>query len=881
MIGIAAFCRLVAKARSLFGDRDNDSDFETEMKEHLRSLTERYIRQGMAPGEAGRTARRQFGNTTLLREDRREMQRIALVDTFWRDLCYAGRMLRRNPAFAGAVVLTLALGIGANTAIFSVYSAVLLRPLPYRQPEEIVTLWEKQRGNLGTVAPANFADWRAQSSSFSQMAAMNTPPGFILTGYGEAVRVAGAAVSSSFFRLLGIRMQRGRDFLDEEDQPGKDRVAILSYRAWQQRLGGKPDVLGSGIMLNDLSYTVVGVLRPDFELVTHNAQSQPEVWVPLALNLEKLQRGTHPLRVLARIKPGLTLRRAQADLNVVAANLAKLYPENNKEKEIIAVPLAKQATEKVRTALTTLLAGVGLLLLIACANVANLLLSRAATRQKEIAVRLALGASRRRVAQQLLTENVFLALLGGATGLFLASVAIRTLGRYLPADLPRISGLAIDLRVLAATAFLSLSTGILFGLAPVFQTWRENANETLKQNARIVGSVQSRLRNGLVMVQTAVALILVTGAALTAKSLWNLMQVSPGFRTEHVITARISLPASRYPDVQRIAAFQKELLERIRNIPSIQSAGSTAYLPLSGADNAWAFFIEGRPPLPIGVDNMAKYRPTSPGYFETIGIPVLRGRGFTPSDSESAPLVVVINQSMARTYWGERDPVGQRLRFGGAGWRTIVGIVGDVRHEGLDRESKTEMYVPFTQIPNTERRPAIVVRTGIDPAAIITPLRTVVSAMDSALPLDQIETMDQLVSASVGQPRFRTILLSAFSVLALMIASVGVYGVMSYLVNQRIREFGIRIAIGATKAGILRMVLRHATALIAGGVALGLVGSVVFARLITGLLYGVDALDPLIFGGASLLLSAVAFVASYIPAQRATRVDPIAALRYE
>jgi predicted permease len=822
------FRRLLVKACSLFGNREASSDFETEIGDHLNLLAERYVRQGMPPEDARRAARRQFGNTTLLREDRREMQTLAAIDALVRDLRYAGRALRRNPAFAGAVVLTLALGIGANTAIFSVYDAVLLKPLPYGDPERIIMIWEKRhttapvaltgRGDLGTVAPANFVDWRAQTSSFSEMAAIEFP-NFILTGYGEPARLTGAAVSSNFFRLLGSRMRLGRGFLDEEDRPGRDRVAVLSHSTWQHRLGGDPGVLGRSVTLNDISYTVVGVLGPDFELVTNHSLNQPEVWVPLALNLGKHSRGTHPLRVFARIKPGLTFDRMQADLDVVAANLANLYPEDNKGKGIVAVPLAEHVTQNVRTALTALLSGVGLLLLIACANVANLLLSRAAARQKEMAVRLALGASRRRLGQQLLTESVLLSFLGGATGLLLASVAIQVLGRHLPADLPRISGLAIDFRVLAFTAFISLATGILFGLAPLFQTRRENANEALKQNARPIGTVQSRLRNGLVVAQTAIALVLLTGAALTAKSLWNLLQVSPGFRTEHVLTARVSLPASRYPDVRRISVFQSELLERVRSMPGIQSAGLTAYLPLSGADNAWAFFIEGRPSLPVGVYNMAKYRPVSPGYLETIGIRMLRGRGFTTADGESSPLVVIINESMARAYWGEDNPVGQHLRFGGPAWRTIVGVVGDVRHEGLDRETKTEMYVPFTQIPNTERRPTIVVRTALDPGAVMPALRAAVSAIDSALPLEQVETMEQLVSASVGQPRFRTILLAAFSLLALVIASVGIYGVMNYLVSQRIREFGIRVAIGATQSDVLRLVLRQAAVLIAAGLA--------------------------------------------------------------
>lgn len=880
MSAVAALHRLWAKARSLFGNRE-DSEFQAEMAAHLESLTQRFVREGMSPADAGGAAARQFGNITLLQEERNDMQTFASMEALWQDLRYGWRMLLRDPSFTCAVTLMLALGIGANTAIFSVYDAVMLKPPPYAEPERVVMLWEKRsNGELSGVAPANFVDWRTQAGSFSEMAAIERTQ-FILTGSGEPTRLEGAAVSANFFRLLGTRTILGRHFVAEEDQPGRDRAAVISHKAWQNQLGRNPGILGTSIRLNDLSYTVVGVLGPEFELATSSSADQPQIWVPLALNLAKLHRGTHPLRVFARLKAGVDLSHAQAEVNVVAANLANLYPADNKDKGITAVPLVQHITQNFRVALTTLLGGVGLLLLIACANVANLLLSRSAARQKEMAVRLALGASRHRIGQQLLTESLLLSVLGGTAGLIVAFVSVQSLSRYLPADLPGIARLTIDVRVLAFTAAISLATGILFGLAPLQRAFRENSNDTLKQSSRTASAVRSRLRSGLVVTQIALALILLTGAALTGKSLWNLLQVSPGFRTEHILTARVPLPASRYPDARQIAAFQHSVLDKVRNMPGIQSAGMAAYLPLSGADNAWAVTILGRPPLPIGVYNMPRYRPVSPGYFETIGIPVLRGRAFANADTEDSPLVVVINESMARTWWGQENPVGQRIRYGGPTPRTIVGVVGDVRHQGLDADARPEMYAPFSQIPNPERRPALVVRTTVGPAAVAASLRRSVSEIDSALPVDQVETMEQLADNSLGQPRFRTILLAAFSGLALVISSIGIYGVLNYLVSQRSREFGIRVALGATQGNVCALVLRQAVILILVGLAAGLIGSVMFARLITGLLYGVTASDPTIIVVVSLALALVALLASYIPARRATKVDPLMSLRCE
>src|SRR6266566_408588 len=677
----------------------------------------------------------------------------------------------------------------------------------------------------------------------------------------------------------------GRNFLPDEDLPGHDRVAILNYAAWSKRFGADRDIAGKTITLNDESYTVVGVLPAGFQFGNtaedFQARSQADIWVPLALDSQKLKRSSHTLRVIARLEPGVKLAQAQAELNVMAANLAQQYPKNNKDIGIAAVPLADQVTGSVRVALETLLGAVGLVLLIACANVANLRLGRAAARQKEMAVRIALGASRGRLAQQLLTESLFLAGLGGIAGFALALAAIAALTPQLPADLSRAAGIAVDMRMLIFTAVISLVIGILFGLGPLFATWRENAGESLKQNNRSASGIQTRLRSGLAVAQIAIAIILLIGAGLMVKSFWVLLHVAPGFRSENILTARLSLPSSRYPDNQRIAALEGQVLESLRGRPGVQSAGFATYVPLSGLDNDWAFLIEGRPTLPVGTHNMAKYRPVSAGYFETIGIPLLRGRSFTSADTAESPWVVVINDSMAREYWPSENPIGQRLNFREPPWRTVIGVVGNVLHEGLDGEAKAEMYLPVEQSSNIESDPTIVVRTVLDPGPAAAELRGAVSAIDGTVPVDRIETMRQLVSGSVAQPRFRTMILAAFSMLALVMAAIGIYGVMNYLVIQRTREFGIRLSLGATGGDVLRLVLGRAAMLIAVGLCLGLLGSVVLARLIASLLYGVTPLDPLTFAAVSLLLSAVALFASYIPARRASKIDPLVALRCE
>jgi putative ABC transport system permease protein len=868
-----------------FRDEPRDLDFVAEVEEHVGFLAHRYRAQGMASKDAELAARRQFGNTVLLEEDHRTMLTIPTIDELRGDLIFAARTLRKNPGFAVAAVLTLALGIGANTAIFSLCNAVLFIALPYSDPDRIVMLWETVRGGkLITVAPANFVDWRNSGRSFSEMAAVSPNSGFTTAAQNEIVRLTGAGVSANFFSVLGIRFALGRGFLPEEDRPGNNQVAILSHRVWLQRFGGENGITGRTVRLNDAPYTVVGVLPDEFQFATNaadfQASTQVDVWVPLALDLEKLKRGTHPLRVIARLTPGVNLPQAQAELNVLGANLARMYPADNRDKGIVAVPIAEQVTANVRASLEAMLSAVALVLLIACANVANLLLSRAAARRKEMAVRVALGASRWRLTQQLLTESLLLSALGGMAGLGLSFLAIRFVTPLLPADLSRAAGISVDGRMLVFTVAISLASGVFFGLMPLLGTQSANPRESLKETNRIAGG-QSVLRRFLAVSQIAIAIVLLIGAGLMAKSFWALVHVPPGFRTEDILTARLSLPKSHYPDNRRIAAFERQVLEDLRGRPGIQSAGFATYLPLSGSDNGWAFFIEGQPPLPVGTFNFAKYRPVSEGYFETLGIPLLHGRLFTVADVADSPWVVLINDSMARLYWGSKNPIGQRLHFDGPTWRTVVGVVGDVHHEGLDGEPSPEMYMPVDQAANVESGPTIVVRTALEAGAAAAAVRESISAIDREFPVDRIETMEHLLSRSVAPPRFRTAVLMAFSILALMMASIGIYGVMNYLVVQRTREFGIRLSLGATQGNLLWFVMGRAAGLIGVGTCLGLSGAIVLVRFIAKLLFQTPPLDGLTFAVVPMLLVAVALFASYLPARKAMRVDPIVALRHE
>ncbi len=882
--------------RNLFQRDRVDEELDEEIRSYLELTAMEQVRRGLSPEDAVRKARRDLGQIDQIKDGVRDVRAGIMVDTLVQDLRYALRTLGRSPAFSSVVVLTVAFGIAANTAIFTIVDGVLLKPLPYAHPDRLVMLWERSLtdGTLGTVAPANFFDWRQQGHSFDAMAAVDPHEDVILTGSGEPRRLLGAAVTAEFFPVLGVGMALGRTFLAEEDRPGHNRVVVLSHAVWLNQFGGRPDILGHVLTLNDAPFTVVGVLPRDFSLVSRasdlEARHRFDLWTPLALESPPpaWQRGTHSLTVFARLKPAAALTQAQMDLDAVAANLRRLYPADDANHGIAAVPMAQHVVVDVRTALLTLLAAVGMVLAIACANIANLLLTRAATRRKEIALRVALGASRRRIARQLVTESAVLTITGGMLGLLLTSVSLPLLVNHLPADLPRTSEIGVDTRVLVFTSALSLLTGLVFGLVPLVYSRGISATDALKQGSWSVAGGRSRVRSALLVAQVAVALMLLVGAGLMMKSLWRLWGVSPGFHVDHILTTQLSLPpqyangnsfgTGKHP---RIAVFQRELGERVRAIPGVQAAAFAAYLPLGGTDNSWAFDIEGRPPRPPGIFDIANYRPVTAGYFETMGIPLRRGRAFDSGDGEDRPLVVIVNETMAREFWDRQDPVGQRLRFGDHSWRTIVGVVGDVHHRGLGATPAAELYVPYAQVPNVEVHPTLVMRTSTDPETVVRALQKAVADVDPTVPMDQIQTMNELVADSVAQSRFRTTVLLMFAGVALLVAAMGLYGAMSYSVSQRTQEFGVRMAVGASRSALLRLVLGQATRLVIVGICLGLAGSVLLSRLIASLLYGVAPFDVGTLAGVSVLLVSVALMASYVPAHRAARADPMKALRWE
>jgi len=813
------------------------------------------------------------------------------MDSFLQDIRYSFRRLLKSPAFTLIVILTLALGIGANTAIFSAVNAVLLQPLGYGDPGRLVTI-EHRYPSLNLSAPVSvpgFLDYQKARSIESM--AVETNWAANLTGQGEPERLQGARVTGRFFGTLAVPAARGRTLLPGEDSAGREHVAVLSYGLWQRLFGGSPGVVGRSLSLNGEGYQVVGVMPRDF----HDVQNRSvELWVPLVFTSDQMGDGerTHEfLNLVARLRPGIPLAQAAAEIRTLAEQLKRQYPDAYpSDWSLVTTPLAQHLVGDVRPALLVLLGAVGFVLLIACANVANLLLARAAARSKEIAVRTALGASRDRLIRQLLTESVMLALMGGVLGLFLAFWGVRAIIAINPANLPRADEIGVNLSVMLFTLLVSLLTGLLFGLAPAVHTATADLHGMLKEGGR--GSAGDRggqgLRRMLVVAEVALALTLLTGAGLLIKSFARLQGVDPGFDPEHLLTFNLSLPASRYPSDTAQIAFFDQVLPALSAVPGVRGVGATTVMPFSGGWTTGGFEIEGYQPPPKQPGPWGDIRIVSPSYFASLGIPLRRGRLLADQDRAGAPEVAVIDDEFVRRYWPHDDPIGKRFTFGppaGATdtssreWITVVGVVGHTKQEGLDAENRLQLYLPYRQ----SGRPFLTfaVRTAGRPEQYVNPVRRAVQSVDPEQPLSNVRSMDELISRSVGQRRLSMMLLSLFSGIALVLSSVGIYGLMSYSVAQRSRELGVRIALGAARVDVLRLVLRQGMSLALTGIVIGVGAAFALSRVIESQLFGVRATDPTTFLAVAGLLGLTALAANLIPAWRATRVDPAVVLREE
>ena len=801
------------------------------------------------------------------------------------DIHYGLRILRKNPAFAAIAVIALALGIGANSAIFSVVNAILLKPLPYKNPGQLVMIWEEAT-HLGfpkdTPPPANFLDWRQQSTVFDGMAATSYRS-FNLTGVGEPERLDGRRVSANLFDFLGVKPIIGRTFVPQEDKPGT-KVVLLNESLWQRRLGGDPSVIGRALNLNGEPHTVIGVL-PHTVRLPASGNWHDQVWVPIAFSSEEAaNRGSHYLEVIARMKPGVTLPKAQAEMNTIAAGLAKQYPDVNARRGAVVRPLHEEIVGNMKAALLILLGAVVFVLLIACANVANLLLARAAVRQKEIALRLALGANRARLIRQLLVESVLLSLIGGVVGLGLAYYGLDVLTRFIPNDVAHPDTIAIDGKVLLFTLAVAIITGLIFGLAPATQASHFNLNETLKEGGRdsAAGVRGKRLRSSLVIAEVATSFILLIGAGLLINSFFHLRNLDPGFRADHLLALNVDLSEVRYPDNQRRTAFFDEVKRRMQTLPGVQSVAVAGNLPFTYNGDSMSIAVQGIPDPPIDQWPDVVYRTVGPEYFATMGIPLVRGRDFNDRDSLGTTLVVVISEKTARHYWPNEDPIGKRLKPGSTNsevpWFTVIGVVKDVRQNDFIAEPKMQMYFSYRQMKDLVAN-ALIVRTSVDPLSLATSARNTIWAVDKDQAVANIDTMEHIVAGAVARQRFSTLLLALFAGVALVLAAVGIYGVMSYSVAQQTREIGVRIALGARRGDVLRMTVKQALKLVGLGLICGLIVAFVLTRVMASLLFGVSATDPTTFLSIALIQLAVALLASYIPALRATQVDPVIALR--
>jgi putative ABC transport system permease protein len=877
------------RARAAWSLGKVDQEFTDELQAHLDLLIEENIQRGLEPEDARRAAQIRLGGMTQLTETNRELRGLPMIETFWQDTRFATRMLRKNPGFTAIAGLTLALGIGANTAIFSVVYATLFKPLPYPHSEQLFNVFQQQTKDTSIQTGwsyANLEDLRRQSTAFVELAGAQQHQ-LTLTGRGEPSVINTSVVTPELFYLFEVQPIAGRQFTAEDGKPGAPAVVILSENLWRGTFGANPGIVGSSINLDKQPYTVVGIMPSAFRFPQISQADQ--VWIPLVhdplFESWMPRRGGHWLQVTGRLKPGVTLAQAQAELNGIATNLAAQYPADDADWDIRTVPLRVLLVGNVRTGLLVLLGAVGVVLLIACANIANLLLARATSRAREIAVRATLGAGRARIIRQLISESAVLGLLGGVAGIALAYTGVQALTTLLPPSLPQVNPIRVDYLVLAFALVLSLLASTGFGLAPAFFAANSNLQCSLREGGGRSGeSARSRrARRVLAAVEIALAMVLLVAAGLLLRSFGKLLAVSPGFDVQHVTKAEVSLPRAQYGTPQQWLQFSDQLLAEIHAEPGLQQAAVAVPLPLADGNVNLAFDIVGAPPRSDAESRTANYVSVSAEYFRVMGIPLLSGRLFNERDLMPAPRVTLISRALARTYFPNQDPIGKRIIFGfppdlGVS-REIVGVVGDVRDVALGADPGPMMYVPFAQAPFPGA--VIAVKSPMGVAPVASAIRRSVANLDKDLPVTDIAEMTQMLETSVAQPRFRTRLLGLFAGMALVLAATGIFGVISYSVSCRTNEIGIRVALGASRSQILGMVLGETLTLTAVGLALGIPASLAASRLLGSMLFGVSAGDPVTLTAVGLSLTAVAAAAGYLPARRAVRIDPLLALRHE
>jgi putative ABC transport system permease protein len=877
----------------LFHRSKQEAQLDSELRFHVEQRTADNIAAGMNPDEARRRALAQFGGLEYIKEETRDARGTHFLETLFQDIHFALRVLRKSPRFTAAAVLTLALGIGANTAIFSLLDAVLLRPLPFKNPNRLVVLFEtnlKEDENQAPPTPADFRDWRDRNNIFEELVAWSNWD-YSVGGTNRAEEVLGTRVSAAFFRMVGVKPYLGRAFSTGEEEVGRDHLVVLSYGFWQRHFAAARDVIGKNLTIDGKPFVIVGVLPAAFRFLPTR---HVDLWMPFAFTSSDLKRDNHSIAVWGRLKSGISLSQAQTEMNVIAHQLAQAYPDTNADWNVKLVPWRESMVRDIRPTLLLLSGAVWLVLLLACANVASLLLARSAGREKEVAIRRALGASSQRLIRQLLTESALLALVGGAMGLLLAFLGLKVLMALIPASIhfPRLNPVGVDRPTAVFTFGLSLLTGFLFGLVPARYAAKVNLTESLKEGG--VSSSPSlrgsHIHSLLVVLEFALAVMLLAGAGLMIQSFLRLRSVNPGFNPKNVLTMEMSLASSKYATPYQVADFYQQALQRIDALPGVRYGGAVNFLPLTFGVHV-PIAIEGRPSAAPSEEITANYLVINPSYFRAMDIPLLRGRYFTEQDTQNAPGVMIVNQTMAHRFWPGEDVIGKRVRpmfpqsqapwypLSNSGWLTIVGVVANVKDEALNAELQPEMYMSYLQAPSSTMYLAI--RTASDPGSLASAVRSAIRDVDKDQPIFDIRPMGDLVSESISQPRFNMILLAIFAALALLLAVTGIYAMISHWASQRTHEIGIRMALGAQRSDILKILVGQGVRLAIIGLALGLAATAGLTRLMSKFLYGISSTDPLTFVAVSILLLIVALAACYIPAHRAMRVDPMVALRHE